>query len=272
MRSFSGIPNLDPVYNTHPHCRAMGDTLPGQHDGTPFLARWLNEFFGIVQAAMNAAEIMPSGTADASGAVTTDIESCQFLQAISALFQPPGVYVPLASAKIPKGARLLPCNGQAIVIADYPRLVANTHVGGALNPTAPAFYKCTDLGNPDGSRSTAGLYFALPDLRGRFLGGYDPTATVDPRGASKKFGGLYKPSLVNHGHGNLYLSTAGPPPSSTLIFGDDGPSIGLHLAPGADCGGAYTLNTGDPNLQPEFYSDDDYSAPTHTIAYWCITF
>lgn len=269
MKALTGLPNAT---GTHPNVVAQGDTLPGQHDGTPLLARWLNELFGFVQATMNGAYVLPSGTCDAAGSTIGDIESCQIIQALQHMIQPAGVYVALASNTIPQYSRMLACNGQVITCATYPRLVANTYCGTGSNPTAPAFYKCTNPGDPSGSRSTSGLYFKLPDLRGQFLGGYDPTATVDPDGAAKKLGGLYDPSLINHGHGNLYLSTAGPPPSSTRIFGDDGASIGLHIAPEADCGGAYNLDTGDPNPQPEFESDDDYSAPTHSVAYWCITY
>ena len=70
-------------------------------------------------------------------------------------------------------------NGAAVSIASYPELAARIYCGDANNATAAWGYKCTNPANPNGSRSTAGTYIVLPDLRGEGLRGWDDGRGVD---------------------------------------------------------------------------------------------
>lgn len=264
MRSLTGMPNVD---GSWPFVTARGDTLPGQHDGTPLLKRWMDELFGVLQAAMNGAGLTPSGTADIAGAVTGDIESCQVLQAIQAMFMPAGIILPLASATIPTGARLLACNGQVVSSSSYPRLVANTYCGNANNATAPAFYKTSDAGGT--TRSTSGGYFVLPDLRGCFLRGYDPTEEQDPDGSLRQIGSLQGDVVGNHSHEGLHCDTG--PMDVDLVKLED---YGFTSTPGSD---TYYV-TANPAVPLRVDTDDSGTGiltetrPVNNAFQWCITY
>lgn len=76
----------------------------------------------------------------------------------------------------------LVADGSAILIATYSTLSDVMYVGNVSNPTAGFGYKCTSNTNPAATRSTAGTFIKLPDLRGYFLRGLgtnaDGTASV----------------------------------------------------------------------------------------------
>lgn len=59
-------------------------------------------------------------------------------------------------------------NGAAVSRAAYAALDAAMYVGDAANPTAAAWYRCTNSASPAASRSVTGDYIVLPDLRGVF--------------------------------------------------------------------------------------------------------
>lgn len=69
--------------------------------------------------------------------------------------------------------------GQAVPRAAYPDLDAALYAGDTSNAFAPAWYRCTNSGNPEGSRSVEGDYIVLPDYRGEFLRGCDLGRGVD---------------------------------------------------------------------------------------------
>lgn len=76
-------------------------------------------------------------------------------------------------------AGYLACSGQAVNRATYPQLDAAIYCGDSKNATALSGYRCTDPGNPTGTRSTTGQYLVLPDYRGEFLRGWDNGRGVD---------------------------------------------------------------------------------------------
>jgi len=88
--------------------------------------------------------------------------------------------------------------GQTILIAGYPLLVAACYVGDALNATAPAFYKTSDAGGT--TRSTSGAYFVLPNAQAVSLKGVG-NQTINTRVKSgPAFGAVEEDQLENHYH------------------------------------------------------------------------
>lgn len=84
---------------------------------------------------------------------------------IAVLTPPPlGVVQLWAGTEVPAGYLL--CDGQSLKIDDYPELYAA--IGTTFNRT------CDSSGQPC---ATAPGHFRLPDLRGRFVVGYDPNDT-----------------------------------------------------------------------------------------------
>jgi hypothetical protein len=59
--------------------------------------------------------------------------------------------------------RLLDLDGSTVdITGEYARMAANVYCGDSINSTAEAYYKCTNPGNPSGSRSPTGMYMKLP--------------------------------------------------------------------------------------------------------------
>ncbi len=261
MKTTTGMPNTNGV--AFPAISAKADTLPGQHDGTPLLAWWLDELLGFLQASLWGAHIIPSGTADAAGATLGDIESCQVLQAIQWMFSPPGQIVALAATSVPAYARLLECNGQVVDVADYPRLVDVSYVGDVLNATATAFYRASDAGGT--VHSTTGAYFVLPDLRGYFLRGYDPLGTVDKDGASRYQGAIQHNAITDHRHEGLFDDGAN-------AVGLDQDSMGTgSTVYNARKSGSDTIFTGHVEDDPDVPTAVE-SRPENAVVLWCVTY
>ena len=91
----------------------------------------------------------------------------------------------------------LKANGAAIFRLDYAALDAAIYVGDALNATATAGYRCTDPANPDGTRSIAGDYLVLPDLRAEIVRGLDDGRGVD---SGRELGSWQDGALQLHSH------------------------------------------------------------------------
>jgi hypothetical protein len=91
----------------------------------------------------------------------------------------------------------LAADGSAILIATYSSLSNIMYVGNLLNPTAAFGYKSTSDTNPAATRSTAGTYIKLPDLRGYFLRGLGTNADGS---ASVGYGSIQLDAFKSHGH------------------------------------------------------------------------
>lgn len=102
----------------------------------------------------------------------------------------------------------LALNGSVVGTVAYANLVAACYVGNVANPTAPAFYKCTNPAAPTTSRSTVGTYMVLPDARGEFLRAVDSGRGVD---AGRVLGSWQSFQLEMHNHAidAYHLGTAG---------------------------------------------------------------
>jgi hypothetical protein len=170
---------------TFPDVLGINASGPSATDGTEFIAAMINNYmFGVQQALLDHAGLIPDGVTEAAG-------TAQTIEAIQKGFAAgPGMGVVWWANDDPAttGHRVLLLNGQVITIATYQDLVDITYVGDGNNPTASAFYKTSDAGGT--TRDTAGTYFVLPDLRGYTLRGLDTAASVDPDGASRDVGSI----------------------------------------------------------------------------------
>jgi hypothetical protein len=157
----------------------------------------LNDWFGFQQAALLSSGIVPSGSSD-----TEDVS--QMLTALMAILSPPGtlIYGGYNDTPANLGLRLILLDGTSVLIANYADLVANTYVGDGNNATVAAaggkFYKSSDSGGA--SPNIAGPYFQLPDMRGQYPRGLDPSGTVDPDGASRYLGDTQGHAILEHVH------------------------------------------------------------------------
>lgn len=176
---------------SYPWGGAQNVTIDGDGTGTPWLADVLNDMWGFFQKLLNYSGITPSGSPDT-------VLASQYFNAIQASAGFPGTMVPLGLNADPStfGLRILPMIGQLVVISLYPDLVANTYVGDVYNPTANSFIKTDGTGTP----TTSGLFFRLPDARGRFLRGLDSSAIRDEGGSGRIIGSYQTGAVSAHEH------------------------------------------------------------------------
>jgi len=194
MKDYASIANTSGAF---PNVVGVNASGGGATDGTPFIKDLIDDLWGFNQALMNAANITPSGSSETSSV-------SQRLLAIQRIAGHPGEIVPWAGpiATDPDSVdiRLLPCEGQEILITSYQDLVDATYVGDGNNAAAAAaggaFVKTDGAGNP----TTAGTHLLLPDLRGLFIRGLDTPAAVDPDGASRYIGDLQDGDVEDHQH------------------------------------------------------------------------
>jgi hypothetical protein len=180
----------------YPYGLAQNITTPGDGTGTPFVADLVNDLWGLQQELVQRAGITPSGVPDHAG--DSDV-----FNAMRRTCGYPGLIVPCATYADPAtlGLRLLELDGSGILIASYPDLVTACYIGDANNAdaNADAFYKSSDAAGT--SRTTAGPYMKLPDMRGKFLRGSDLSASVDPEAANRGYHGTNQTDQIeNHEH------------------------------------------------------------------------
>ena len=172
------------LYDTLPHvdgaslaytAEATNISGPAAVDGTGLQAVILNDPWGFHQAVLKATSIVPSGTVE-------DADTSQILDGLKNMLSPVGTVIQGFWNADPSTLdyRVLPLEGQGILVANYVELTASVYVGDLDNPTAEAFYRSTDSGGT--SRSTTGAYLQLPDTRGSFLRDNDSGMTYDPYG------------------------------------------------------------------------------------------
>lgn len=231
MKDFAIVTNASGAF---PDVEAVDNVTPGL--GTGLEATWVSDLWRASQVILEASNQTPDGSMEASG-------TSQILEALRRCFSHPGELVAWFGPSIPADARMLPLEGQDIVIADYPELVAATYCGDPANPTAPAFYK-----NNFGVRNTAGVHFRLPDARGYFLRGIAADTTIDPQGVRlpgsaqlESIGGHehavleagaqeYQPAAALEGTGAATIRIAATGAGTSMNVGNTGTGIGTGTA------------------------------------------
>lgn len=259
MKDLSAVVNAS---GSFPQVVAADKSGLGATDGTALQALWLSEVFSALQATLNGAGITPSGATDTCGATSGDVTGSQFVEALQLMLAVPGEIVGYPSDTLPSGARLIKLQGQAVALADYPRL-ANVYVGDPDNPTAAEFFRCTNPANPYTSRSTSGAYFKLPDYRGRFLRGRDAGALYDPDGAVREYGDTQGCTVEEHYHDHLYVGSTEVKTTALKTF-----PVGLDTV--LDLGGSGTAaKTGHVDASTPTSAE---TRPVNQCVTWCIRY
>jgi hypothetical protein len=152
-----------------------------------------------VGASSTAADLEYDHTA--SGLLADNVQAA--IDEVYAKSQPTGAVVNFARNTAPVG--FLKANGSAVSVTAYAALDAAIYVGDALNPTAPWGYRCTDPLNPTTTRSIAGGYIVLLDMRGEFPRGWDDGRGTDP---GRAFGSAQVDDFKSHTHVPNALASA----------------------------------------------------------------
>ena len=120
--------------------------------------------------------------------------------------------------KLPLPEGFVECNGQSLNRESYPDLFA---------------YLGVDYGAEDT------VTFKVPDYRGVFLRGYDPSAVSDPDGVSRAIGSYQADELKSHTH-TISEGSSVPVNGGTLTSGDDYTTITAKIQTSSGAGGAET--------------------------------
>jgi hypothetical protein len=190
----------------YPYGSARNITTPGDGTGTPWEQAVVNDLWGWMQNLLYQAGISPSGNPDKKG-------TSQYYDAIRRTAGYPGMVSAFMTNVDPAtlGIRVILLEGGSVQVALYHNLYEACYCGDANNPTAEAFYTSTD---PEGvNRSITGGWLQLPNTRGRFLRGYDPSGIVDPDGETRLPGDTQAWCQADHAHAmsdltNSYLSSS----------------------------------------------------------------
>lgn len=196
MIDYSTIANTT---GTFPDVVATNVSAPGAQDGTPYIKSVVDDLWGARQAMMNYASLTPDAVTEADGA-------SQQLEAIQKIAGNPGeVIMWHGDAADPSaiGVRLLPLNGQGVLVANYPDLVTFCDAG----VSASVYFRADDAGGT--SPNPTGIYFILPDMRGQFARGLDTSGTIDPGGATRDIGDIQDDAVEKHNH--LLAERSGTP-------------------------------------------------------------
>jgi hypothetical protein len=198
-----------------PATAAINVSVPGAGDGTEFKALMVIDEWGARQAIMDYAGLTPN-------AASETYTNSQFLTALKNALSPVGMVIASHTQQDPAtlGLRFLELVGQGILRASYPDLDSACYVGDSRNPTAEYYYRADDSGGS--SRNTTGVYLILPDMRGAFARGYDPTATRDPDGTTRGFPDFQDFAMQDHHHDCISDSSLRADAAGTLVaFGSD---------------------------------------------------
>ena len=245
----------------YPYGSAQDITTPGDGTGTPFVADLVDDWFGFQQECLQRAGITPSGNPDHAG--DSDVfdglrRSCGY----PGLIVPSMIYADPASL----GLRLLYLDGSGILAASYPDLVTACYIGDANNADtdADAFYKSSDAAGT--TRTTAGPYIILPDMRGKFIRGYDLSAVVDPDGLSRSYKGTNQAALTEDHYHRIHKNLSAPSANDYSWRDAADPGVGAAVT---------ILVAGDAN--PIYAGDDSTDAalgaetrPVNVNAGWYI--
>jgi hypothetical protein len=187
--------NFNTDGNPFPSTGAINVSTPGAGDGTEFLALMVNDEWGARQGIMSYAQLTPDGSSEF-------YSTSQFVKALKYALSPVGTVLASHVQGNPfvLGFRVLELTGQGVLRSNYPELDTLCYVGDGNNDTAHYYYRADDITGL--IRNIAGVYLILPDMRGTFIRGWDPTAIIDPDGVSRIFPSLQEFAFQEHHHNN----------------------------------------------------------------------
>lgn len=194
-----------------PNWTAIDASGAGLTDGSEYAALPINDGYeAFQQACMDYASgnaNAPTGAVGTPNAVSEAAGVCQLLQALqyaNGIGPGMGVIWWLDDDPSVTGHRVLLLEGQGILHANYPGLLAAVYVGDANNAAVAAgggfFYKSSDAAGTVPDTTATGVYLQLPDARGYALRGLDAAAAVDPDGASRFLGDVQTNTMQGHWH------------------------------------------------------------------------
>lgn len=189
---------------SYPNVAAVNITISGDGTGTEWIKLYVDDDWGFAQHLLDKA-----GYADFDDVAESSTASQKY-EAMRKCFGHPGEFVGWMGQADPStlDVRLVPLEGQTVLIANYTDLVTATYVGDGNNSNTDyiGFRKTSD---PSGTiPNVAGPYYLLPETRGRFPRGYDPTAIIDPDGLSRVFVSAQASAIEQHGHEIRSLATS----------------------------------------------------------------
>lgn len=210
-----------------PATQAVNASAAGATNGTPYIAAILNQEWGPLQDLLLLAGLVPSGTTEVARGASYTLSGVgqQVRQAMENLYGAPGELVldvippngtyfsqTMAYGASAGGApawyssrRVLPCQGQAVLISSYPELAAAIYCGDGNNASAPYCYKATTNSSPGSNRSTAGTYIVLPDFRQVTIRGWSTASlSKDPDYASRLLASQQADAFQGHWHNFIY--------------------------------------------------------------------
>lgn len=200
----------------------------GATDGTPYIATFIDDLWGRMQALMDRASLTPNG-------VTESSSSSQHVEALRKGFALGGGYTVMynkAGSPAANGDRVLLLTGQGILRASFIELDTAVYVGDGNNAAVAAgggaFFRADDAAGT--IPNIAGIFLILPDYRGRVPRGDDAGATVDPLGASRFLGDAQADAFQGHWH-NTWSTNAG---AADALAGTGGGSATINLQSAVD--------------------------------------
>ncbi len=268
MKDLASIPRTNGAF---PDVTTIADTAPQSKDGTPMTKNLFDDMFGFYQAILVAAGVTPNASAETAGATAPDISGSQLLAGIQAAFRPAGEVAMYLSDTIPTGARLLKLDGQTVLRATYPNLVANIEQPFVAGNS---FFRC-DVGG--GSNPTTGLYMKLPDWDGVSARGRDAGSNFDPDGGTRMYGDVQATSGLKHNHVietesskeyAITLSSGGAVAGEDIVRHTTNKASADVEASAVDIG---TDITGFANITGVGKMNSE-SIPNNFMVQWCITY
>lgn len=199
MKDYGTITNAVGVF---PDATGKNSTSPGLFDGTPWIKQVIDDMFGANQALMQYAGLTPDGVDESASA-------SQRLEAMKLSFGSAGEGVIWWGAEDPAtlGRRILLLEGQFILCADYPELVEACYVGDSENGGNASRVGITDGAFMKFASAVPaipvndGIYFKLPDARGRFIRDLSNDSSANVDGNSYPYPGyLQNYASMKHEH------------------------------------------------------------------------
>lgn len=182
-----GYDEYNPADADWPYGRPKDETVPGGLDGTEFVAKMIRDIYGPAYALLDAAGLIPSGTADtpAASQVLEAIANLQYspnvdYQAGAKVRTAGGVWYFALAANGPSSTVATPGSSPGVWQSEDERAFDRAHWVNCIRESAiPNFWESI----PGGQNTTWELYG-----QGRVTVGLTDSLVTDSRGESRQFG------------------------------------------------------------------------------------